>query len=90
MQYNLELEKAISEIRKSKAKKVCIQLPDGLKPRAREIADELHDKTGAEILIWMGTCFGACDTPLGLERIGVDLLIQWGHTEWIPPKERFK
>jgi len=80
--YNLELEKAIATIKKQKAKRVCIQLPDGMKPLATEIADELEKKTNAKIVIWMGTCFGACDIPQGLEKLGIDLLIQWGHSAW--------
>ena len=42
MNYNLELEKTIKQINKSKAKSVCIQLPDGLKPKAKEIADKIE------------------------------------------------
>lgn len=89
MHYDLELERAVMEIKKAKAKRVCIQLPDGLKPKARDIADEISSKTNAEVTIWMGSCFGACDIPTGLERADVDMLIAWGHSEWIPPKERF-
>ena len=76
--YNLELEKAVKEIRSKKAKVVCIQLPEGLKPKAKEIVDEIQKKTDAKCLIWMGSCFGACDTP----NVSADLLIQWGHSEW--------
>ncbi|MBW2999311.1 diphthamide synthesis protein [Candidatus Woesearchaeota archaeon] len=82
MEYNLELGKAVEKIKKEKAKLVCIQLPDGLKLRAKEICDKLKEKTDAEIIIWAGSCFGACDVPLEVERLGVDLLIQWGHSEW--------
>jgi 2-(3-amino-3-carboxypropyl)histidine synthase len=78
MQYNLELEKAVSEIKKSKAKTVCIQLPDGLKPRANEIVDYLEKNTDAQILIYAGSCFGACDVP----NVKADLIIQWGHSEF--------
>lgn len=80
--YDLELDRAVKEIKKIKAKRVCIQLPDGLKPMAKKIADELTAKTDAEILIWAGSCYGACDVPLDVKRLGVDLLIQWGHSEW--------
>ncbi len=83
MQYNLELSKAISEIKKSRAKTVCIQLPDGLKPKAKEIKEEIETKTNAGVLIWMGSCFGACDTPQSLENLKVDLLIQWGHSRFV-------
>ena len=94
--YDLEIERAVSEIKKltckrsaqsackrsaqSPAKKVCIQLPDGLKQKATEIAEVLENETSAEIFIWLGTCFGACDIP-NLPG-DFDLLIQWGHTEW--------
>lgn len=81
MEYNLELERAADKIKKSDAEKVCIQLPDGLKPKAKEIVDYLRNETSAEIFIWSGTCFGACDTP-NIEQSGFDMLIQWGHSEW--------
>ena len=78
--YDLEIERAIVEIHKTKAKLVCLQLPDGLKQLATDISRELKEKTGAEIFIWFGTCFGACDIPTLPKEF--DLLIQWGHTEW--------
>jgi len=84
MEYDLELERVASEILKNKAKMVCIQLPDGLKPEAKRIADELEQKTGATILIWMGSCYGACDIPLVVKELDVDLLVQWGHSAWEP------
>jgi len=80
-QYDLELERIAKKIKQEKAKTVCIQLPDGLKPEAEHIVKEL-EKTGATIMIWLGSCWGACDIPLELNRLGVDLLIQWGHSEW--------
>ncbi len=80
--YDLEIERAVREIKKLNAKLVAVQLPEGLRPISWKIVDELKKKTGAKILIWMGSCFGACDVPLELERIGVELLIQWGHSEW--------
>lgn len=82
MQYNLELDKAVEKIKKEKAKMVCVQLPDGLKPKAEEITKYLQDKTNATIVIWLGSCFGACDVPTQVENLGTDLLIQWGHSEW--------
>ncbi|MCK4670592.1 MAG: diphthamide synthesis protein [Nanoarchaeota archaeon] len=79
--YELELEKAAEKIKKNRAKRVCLQLPDGLKPKAKDIQNFLESNTDAEVYIWMGTCFGACDLPLGLDTAGIDLLIQWGHSE---------
>lgn len=79
MTFNLELDEAVKKIKKEKAKLVCIQLPDGLKPQAKEIKDFLEKKTSADIIIWFGSCYGACDIPHIPEA---DLLIQWGHSEW--------
>jgi len=80
--YNLELSKVIERINKENSKLVCIQLPDGLKPRAKEIQEAIEKNTDAKAIIWMGSCFGACDVPLQVQRLGVDLLIQWGHSIW--------
>jgi len=88
MKYNLELEKAADAIKKEKAKRVCIQLPDGLKPKADEIASYLEKNTNAEIIVWLGSCFGACDTPSGLENINIDLVLQWGHNEFQWKRQR--
>ena len=82
MEYDLELERAASEIKRQKAKTVCIQLPDGLKPEADSIATELVKRTGAKIITWLGSCFGACDIPVQVKDLGVDLLIQFGHSGW--------
>ena len=79
MEYDLELDNVVKEIKKQKAKLVCIQLPDGLKPEAGKIKTEIENKTNAEILIWLDSCYGACDTP---KLDDVDLLIQWGHSQW--------
>ncbi len=82
MDYDLELEKVVEKIKKEKAKLVCIQLPDGLKPEAKFIQNEIESKTNAKVIIWAGSCFGACDIPSEVEKLGVDLLIQFGHSHW--------
>lgn len=79
MNYDLELDTALKAIEKEKAKLVCIQLPDSLKPKAGEIQEYLETNSKAKIIIWFGSCYGACDTPNIKEA---DLLIQWGHSEW--------
>lgn len=86
--YNLELDKVILNIKKSHAKLVLLQFPDGLKQYALSIVDFLEEKTQnkIEFLIWFGSCYGACDTPVGLEKIKpkIDLVIQFGHNEKMP------
>jgi len=78
IKYDLELEKAVEKIKQEKARLVCIQLPDGLKDKATEIAKYLEEKTKCTVIIWLGSAWGACDIPV----LDVDLLIQWGHSEW--------
>lgn len=95
--YDLELERIIEQIRSNNAKLVLLQFPDGLKPYATIIVDYLESKlapkgvppnseVGGKFLIWFGTCFGACDIPVGLEKIKpkIDLIIQFGHNELMP------
>ena len=77
MDYDLELNKVVKQINKLRPKTVLVQLPDGLKPRAKEIVDEIEAKTKSKVMIWMGSCFGSCDVP----TVKVDLIIQWGHTK---------
>ena len=80
MEYDLELDRAVEKIKKEKAKTVCIQLAEGLKPKAKEIKEYLEKHTDAKVLIWADSAFGGCDIP-DLEE-EVDLLIHFGHSEF--------
>ncbi|NCN86918.1 hypothetical protein GW932_03715 [archaeon] len=83
-EYKLDLDSVISEVKKSDAKLVLLQFPDGLKQYAVAVVDYLEEKTNAEYLIYLGSCFGACDTPVGLENLNIDLMIQFGHNQLMP------
>ena len=85
--YDPELKSAIEKIKATNAKLICIQLPDGMKPMAKDIEQSITKETGARVLIWLGSNFGACDIPLGLPKMGVDLLISWGHNRFHKKKE---
>lgn len=76
--YDLELDRIVKEIKKEKARRVCIQLPEGLKKKATEIAEFIEKNTDAVCMIYMSTCFGACDIP----NVPCDLMIQFGHSSW--------
>lgn len=78
--YDLALDDALQHIQASKAKRVLLQFADGLKPQADEVQRFLQEKTDATILIWGGSCFGSCDIPLEVKNLGVDLILQWGHS----------
>jgi len=88
-QYNFELDKIVSEIKKKKAKIVLLQFPDGLKPYSTTIVDFLEKQTketNTEFLIWIDSCFGACDTPILPKEVEktIDLVFQFGHNEMMP------
>jgi len=78
MDYNLELDKIVEKINKTKAKNVLLQLPNGLKNKASEIASYLEKRTKANIFIWLGSCYGSCDIPNVKD---IDLLIHFGHSK---------
>lgn len=84
--FDLEEAKLIKEIKKRKAEKVLIQLPEGLKPQAQRLA-EAAEEAGAQAVVSGDPCYGACDVPLcDAETLGVDLIVHYGHSEMAKPK----
>ncbi len=82
--YDLELDKVILKIKSEKHKRVLLQFAEGLKPYATSIVDYFEKNTNAEFIIWFGDCFGACDTPVGIDNLKIDLMIQFGHSSLMP------
>jgi 2-(3-amino-3-carboxypropyl)histidine synthase len=77
----LDAEKLIAEIRKKGAKRVLVQLPEGLKTQAQDIAQALG-KSVSEILLSVETCYGACDLlDREAKSLGCDLIVHVGHSE---------
>ncbi|HVM44283.1 MAG TPA: diphthamide synthesis protein, partial [Candidatus Thermoplasmatota archaeon] len=61
---------------------VGLQFPDGLRDYATEIEKILRASTpGVEYVISADPSYGACDLALNLQRLGVDMLVHFGHTE---------
>jgi len=80
--YDLELEKVVAEIKNHKAKKVLIQLGEGLKPQASDIQEHILSQIqNCKIYFWLNSCYGKCDIPeiLDAKNNDFDLLIQFGH-----------
>jgi diphthamide biosynthesis enzyme Dph1/Dph2-like protein len=80
--YKLDLDKLISTIKQQKAKQVLIQLPDGMKQKANLVVDAVEEQTSAKAFIWLGSCYGSCDLPLGMDILNIDLVVQWGHNKF--------
>ncbi|MHC1611151.1 MAG: diphthamide biosynthesis enzyme Dph2 [Candidatus Methanospirareceae archaeon] len=85
--YEFDLERIKALIKERRAKRVGLQLPEGLKRIATDIALEISRDTGAEVLISGNSCYGACDLDERLEGI-VDLLFHFGHSDAFSFKRR--
>jgi len=83
LDYDLEKDRMVEEIKKNNAKMVLLHLPDGLKPKAKELQEIIEKNTEATVIIWGGSNFGACDLPVDSERAGVDLIVHFGHSAWL-------
>jgi 2-(3-amino-3-carboxypropyl)histidine synthase len=80
-QFDFEEERVKQEILKLKAKRVLIQLPEGLKPEATRLA-KIIERSGALPIISADPCYGACDlATVEAESLGVDLIIHYGHSK---------
>ncbi|MFP4523539.1 MAG: diphthamide synthesis protein [Candidatus Nanoarchaeia archaeon] len=83
--YDLEIDRICNIILEKKYSLVALQLPEGLMPYAKQIVDAIVKKTQAQVYIWAGSNFGACDIPLHIEKLGVDALFHFGHSKWNGP-----
>ena len=81
--YDLDETKIIEKIKEKNYKKVLLQLPDGLKTRAETLVPALEKATGANIFVWFGSNFGACDLPVSVRTLAVDLVVAMGHNRYI-------
>jgi 2-(3-amino-3-carboxypropyl)histidine synthase len=81
--FDLEEERVKQEVLKQDAKRVLIQLPEGLKPEAPRLA-KVVEKAGALPIISADPCYGACDISTAeAESLGVDLIIHYGHSRMV-------
>ena len=77
-----DLDRALELIKESGARIVGLQVPEGLKRIASDLAREIEEKTDAEVIVSGDPCYGACDVDLDLCR-AADLVIHVGHSEML-------
>lgn len=70
------MEAAIEEIKAHHADTIGLQMPEGLKTKAREMAERIEEATGSQVVILGDPCYGACDLRA---YDGLDLLVHFGH-----------
>jgi len=81
--FDFEEERIKQEIAKLGAKRVLLQLPEGLKPEGPRLA-KVIEGTGAVPIISADPCYGACDLATAeAERLGIDLIIHFGHAKLV-------
>jgi len=81
--FDFEEERIKQEITKLGAKRVLLQLPEGLKPEGPRLA-KIIEGTGALPVISADPCYGACDLATAeAERLGIDLIIHFGHAKLV-------
>jgi 2-(3-amino-3-carboxypropyl)histidine synthase len=81
--FDFEEERIKQEIVKLGAKRVLLQLPEGLKPEGPRLA-KIIEKTGALLIVSADPCYGACDIATAeAESLGIDLIIHFGHAKQV-------
>jgi 2-(3-amino-3-carboxypropyl)histidine synthase len=79
--FDFEEERLKQEIVKLGAKRVLIQLPEGLKSEAPRLA-KIVEKVGALPIISADPCYGACDLATSeAESLDADLIVHYGHAK---------
>ncbi len=82
--YDLEEGRLVAEIMGRGARRLLVQLPDGLKNEGPRLASLIREKTGAEVFISATPAWGACDLSLdAAARLKADLLVHYGHNEFL-------
>ncbi len=82
--YDLEEDSLVAEITGRGARRLLVQLPDGLKNEGPRLASLIREKTGAEVFISATPAWGACDLSLdAAARLKADLLVHYGHNEFL-------
>jgi 2-(3-amino-3-carboxypropyl)histidine synthase len=81
--FDFEEERIKQEIAKLGAKRVLLQLPEGLKPEGPRLA-KIIEKAGALPIVSADPCYGACDIATAeAESLGIDLIIHFGHAKLV-------
>jgi 2-(3-amino-3-carboxypropyl)histidine synthase len=81
--FDFEEERIKQEIAKLGAKRVLLQMPEGLKPEGPRLVSFV-EKAGALPIISADPCYGACDLAIDeAEHLGVDLVLHFGHSRMV-------
>lgn len=84
--YSFEVHKTVHRIRSIHARRVALQLPEGLLMYANVLADIIKTHcSNAETIVLGDVTFGACCVDdLSAAALGADLLVHYGHSCLVP------
>lgn len=83
--YNFELPKTIWRLRQMQAKRVALQMPEGLTMFAVLLCDIIERFTQADTVIMGDVTYGACCVDdFTAKALDVDLLVHYGHSCLVP------
>lgn len=84
MESFIDYQKYFSLIKTKNYKRVCLQFPDGLKHKSKDIIKRFEESNPNTIFYaYLGSCFGACDYPIELKDFKFDAIIQFGHNDFV-------
>ncbi|MFH1774804.1 MAG: diphthamide biosynthesis enzyme Dph2 [Methanobacteriota archaeon] len=79
--YNFEINRIVKIIKENRFKTIALQFPEGLKEHAAELADEICEGSGCEVIISSKPCYGACDlADEEAAQLRCDALFHFGHS----------
>lgn len=82
--FDFDLKKVASEVNKKAPKRVLVQLPEGMKMYAYEIADYLDKNTKTEVIVSGDSNWGGCDIAVDeAKNVKADLIVHFGHAKFI-------
>ncbi|KAJ8903694.1 hypothetical protein NDN08_004795 [Rhodosorus marinus] len=84
--YNFELFKTVWRVRRAGAKKVALQMPEGLLMYASVIGDVLKKHcNGPDVIVLGDVTYGACCVDdFSASALGCDFLVHYGHSCLVP------
>ena len=86
MVLNFEIPKLVRELKKRKPKKVLVQLAEGIKQNANEIA-QVFDNLKIDVIFSGESEWGGCSIAIQeAEALKCDLLVHFGHAKFINSK----
>lgn len=81
MLYDFELDSLIEKLRG--AKRILVQIPDGLKMYFPVIEKQLSSSLGSEVILSINSSFGGCDLDIHEALLlKADALVHFGHSEY--------